>query len=197
MDTTSVLFSAAFFQDCISEQDLDEMNIEIIRNTLYKVSLAFKVWERWMLKRRIFIWQNCLITHFSGICLGMSCYWPYLIFLGLSRSFLQVLYITWWNNCRYYVPYSGGEWTPVEIYIVILYTGWYSVYCDKCSQPKLIFFVDIFWQTVTFKYFFFCIFSLRQTGELSSSLLTPLVRSSPKKTELNFSLTVVSSTQKV
>ncbi|XP_048965627.1 V-type proton ATPase subunit d 1 isoform X3 [Canis lupus dingo] len=27
---------AAFFQDCISEQDLDEMNIEIIRNTLYK-----------------------------------------------------------------------------------------------------------------------------------------------------------------
>lgn len=33
----SVLLSAAFFQDCISEQDLDEMNIEIIRNTLYKV----------------------------------------------------------------------------------------------------------------------------------------------------------------
>jgi len=27
---------AAFFVDCISEQDLDEMNIEIIRNTLYK-----------------------------------------------------------------------------------------------------------------------------------------------------------------
>lgn len=27
---------AAFFQDCISEQDLDEMNIEIIRSTLYK-----------------------------------------------------------------------------------------------------------------------------------------------------------------
>uniref|UniRef100_A0A9L0R7W8 ATPase H+ transporting V0 subunit d1 n=1 Tax=Equus caballus TaxID=9796 RepID=A0A9L0R7W8_HORSE len=31
---------AAFFQDCISEQDLDEMNIEIIRNTLYKVPEA-------------------------------------------------------------------------------------------------------------------------------------------------------------
>ncbi|OXB57233.1 hypothetical protein ASZ78_016408 [Callipepla squamata] len=31
--------SAAFFQDCISEQDLDEMNIEIIRNTLYKAYL--------------------------------------------------------------------------------------------------------------------------------------------------------------
>uniref|UniRef100_A0A8D0FDS1 V-type proton ATPase subunit n=5 Tax=Neoaves TaxID=3078114 RepID=A0A8D0FDS1_STROC len=30
---------AAFFQDCISEQDLDEMNIEIIRNTLYKAYL--------------------------------------------------------------------------------------------------------------------------------------------------------------
>lgn len=25
--------------DCISEQDLDEMNIEIIRNTLYKVGI--------------------------------------------------------------------------------------------------------------------------------------------------------------
>ncbi|CAN0068334.1 V-type proton ATPase subunit d 1 [Petromyzon marinus] len=30
---------APFFQDCISEQDLDEMNIEIIRNTLYKAYL--------------------------------------------------------------------------------------------------------------------------------------------------------------
>lgn len=27
---------ASFFQECISEQDLDELNIEIIRNTLYK-----------------------------------------------------------------------------------------------------------------------------------------------------------------
>ena len=35
-----LLFSfiiAPYFIDCISEQDLDEMNIEIIRNTLYKV----------------------------------------------------------------------------------------------------------------------------------------------------------------
>ncbi len=31
--------SAPFFQECISEQDLDEMNIEIIRNTLYKAYL--------------------------------------------------------------------------------------------------------------------------------------------------------------
>lgn len=30
---------APFFVDCISEQDLDEMNIEIIRNTLYKAYL--------------------------------------------------------------------------------------------------------------------------------------------------------------
>jgi V-type H+-transporting ATPase subunit d len=30
---------ASFFVDCISEQDLDEMNIEIIRNTLYKAYL--------------------------------------------------------------------------------------------------------------------------------------------------------------
>ena len=27
---------APFFVDCVSQQDLDEMNIEIIRNTLYK-----------------------------------------------------------------------------------------------------------------------------------------------------------------
>lgn len=32
-------FLAPFFVDCISEQDLDEMNIEIIRNTLYKAYL--------------------------------------------------------------------------------------------------------------------------------------------------------------
>ena len=30
---------APFFVDCISEQDLDEMNVEIIRNTLYKAYL--------------------------------------------------------------------------------------------------------------------------------------------------------------
>lgn len=30
---------APFFVDCLSEQDLDEMNIEIIRNTLYKAYL--------------------------------------------------------------------------------------------------------------------------------------------------------------
>ena len=29
-------FVAPFFESCINEQDLDEMNIEIIRNTLYK-----------------------------------------------------------------------------------------------------------------------------------------------------------------
>ena len=31
---------APFFVECISEQDLDEMNIEIIRNTLYKVMFS-------------------------------------------------------------------------------------------------------------------------------------------------------------
>jgi V-type H+-transporting ATPase subunit d len=30
---------APFFQDCISEADLDEMNTELIRNTLYKAYL--------------------------------------------------------------------------------------------------------------------------------------------------------------
>ncbi|VDM19787.1 unnamed protein product [Wuchereria bancrofti] len=29
-------FAAAYFVDCINEQDLDEMNVEIIRNTLYR-----------------------------------------------------------------------------------------------------------------------------------------------------------------
>ena len=32
------MFIAPFFVNCISEQDLDEMNIEIVRNTLYKVT---------------------------------------------------------------------------------------------------------------------------------------------------------------
>ena len=36
----SYFFIAPFFVECISEQDLDEMNIEIIRNTLYKVTLS-------------------------------------------------------------------------------------------------------------------------------------------------------------
>lgn len=31
--------SADFFGECVSEQDLDELNIEIIRNTLYKAYL--------------------------------------------------------------------------------------------------------------------------------------------------------------
>ena len=38
--TFVIYFSAPYFIDCISEQDLDELNIEIIRNTLYKVGLA-------------------------------------------------------------------------------------------------------------------------------------------------------------
>jgi V-type H+-transporting ATPase subunit d len=32
-------FPAPFFQDCISEADLDEMNVELIRNNLYKAYL--------------------------------------------------------------------------------------------------------------------------------------------------------------
>ena len=30
--------SAPYFIDCISEHDLDELNVEIIRSTLYKVN---------------------------------------------------------------------------------------------------------------------------------------------------------------
>lgn len=33
------VWSAPFLQECISQQDLDEMNVEIIRNTLYKAYL--------------------------------------------------------------------------------------------------------------------------------------------------------------
>ena len=32
-----LLLTAPYFTECISEQDLNEMNIEIIRNTLYRV----------------------------------------------------------------------------------------------------------------------------------------------------------------
>ncbi|OZC12472.1 ATP synthase, subunit C [Onchocerca flexuosa] len=35
-DQLLVSFAAAYFVDCINEQDLDEMNVEIIRNTLYR-----------------------------------------------------------------------------------------------------------------------------------------------------------------
>lgn len=34
--------TAPFFINCISEEDLDEMNIEIIRNTLYKEYLEVR-----------------------------------------------------------------------------------------------------------------------------------------------------------
>jgi V-type H+-transporting ATPase subunit d len=33
------LLTAPYFKDCLSAQDLDELNIEIIRNTLYKAYL--------------------------------------------------------------------------------------------------------------------------------------------------------------
>lgn len=39
LNYVSYFVTAPFFVDCISEQDLDEMNIEIIRNTLYKAYL--------------------------------------------------------------------------------------------------------------------------------------------------------------
>lgn len=43
---------APYFIDCISEQDLDEMNIEIIRNTLYKVgSIAQKGRMIWRISK--------------------------------------------------------------------------------------------------------------------------------------------------
>lgn len=35
------VLAAGYFTDCISEQDLDEMNIEIIRNMLYRVCISY------------------------------------------------------------------------------------------------------------------------------------------------------------
>lgn len=36
--------SAAYFKSCISQTDLDELNIEIIRNALYKVCVCRELW---------------------------------------------------------------------------------------------------------------------------------------------------------
>ena len=35
-----ILILGAYFKNCISETDLNELNIEIIRNTLYKVCMV-------------------------------------------------------------------------------------------------------------------------------------------------------------
>ena len=40
------MIAATYFIDCISEADMDEMNIEIIRNTLYKVGQKFETWNK-------------------------------------------------------------------------------------------------------------------------------------------------------
>ena len=42
--------------NCISEQDLDEMNIEIIRNTLYKVTGL----------SAHFVMEICILFHFTS-----------------------------------------------------------------------------------------------------------------------------------
>ena len=39
--------TAPYFEKCISEQDLDEVHIEIIRNTLYKVQLPLVLCVYW------------------------------------------------------------------------------------------------------------------------------------------------------
>jgi V-type H+-transporting ATPase subunit d len=39
----AILIDTPYFIDCISEHDLDELNVEIIRNTLYKVLFLFTV----------------------------------------------------------------------------------------------------------------------------------------------------------
>jgi len=52
---------AGYFTDCIYEQDLDEMNIEIIRNLLYKVSsLSFPI-HKW-LSSTVLIYFVCILV---------------------------------------------------------------------------------------------------------------------------------------
>ena len=63
--------SAPYFIDCISEHDLDELNVEIIRNTLYKV---------WIFPPRV------LLSSF-------------VFSSGVHRRFLQLLQRTRWRHC--------------------------------------------------------------------------------------------------
>lgn len=52
---------ANYFMDGISEQDLNEMNIEILRNTLYKVEYFFLfVLENWK-----WCWNDCGVIFFK------------------------------------------------------------------------------------------------------------------------------------
>ena len=53
------IFLAPYFIDCISEQDLDEMNIEIIRNTLYKVSLNDHHFSKFIVKHEQIKGNSC------------------------------------------------------------------------------------------------------------------------------------------
>jgi len=72
---------AAFFQDCISEQDLDEMNIEIIRNTLYKATSSLstssvQIWEEPQRTRCAPFWslkQTAEPSSSPSTPLGRSC----------------------------------------------------------------------------------------------------------------------------
>ena len=51
-----LLFIAPYFTECISEQDLNEMNIEIIRNTLYRVYFVDSVF------------MNCFLCSYVVFC---------------------------------------------------------------------------------------------------------------------------------
>ena len=64
-----LLLSAPYFIDCISEHDLDELNVEIIRSTLYKVSkgkgftnrINFNILLRHILKIFIIFARNLVV----------------------------------------------------------------------------------------------------------------------------------------
>jgi len=52
-------FPAPYFQTCISKTDLDELNIELIRNALYKVGVSD-------------VGGRALLTVFAGILGGLQ-----------------------------------------------------------------------------------------------------------------------------
>lgn len=115
--TLCFLISAPYFIDCISEQDLDEMNIEIIRNTLYKVSKSKLLWItliKQILKNYYWIlnWDPLykesirLIT--SIMVVGEGLYWAKCITLK-SKTFSSVLVLELFDyylklcNCQAYL----------------------------------------------------------------------------------------------
>ena len=94
--------SAPFFESCINEQDLDEMNIEIIRNTLYKSYLeAF--------------YEFCKAI--GGETEDVMC--PILAFEADRRAFI----ITINSGCAE-AAFNAFNRVKVDLFALSLSTGW-------------------------------------------------------------------------